>query len=104
MSNDWIDAAAEADLWDGVGISVVVQGRDIALFRIGAGHYAVDNLCTHGRARLCDGFVEGFEVECPLHQGRFDLRTGAATGEPASEALRSYPIRIDRGRVSVRLE
>ena len=104
MSNDWIDAAAEADLWDGVGISVIVQGRDIALFRIGEAHYAVDNLCTHGQARLCDGFVEGFEVECPLHQGRFDLRSGAATGEPASEALRSYPIRIDRGRVSVRLD
>ena len=101
MSNDWIDAAAEADLWDGSGISVVVQGREIALFRIGDAHYAIDNLCTHGHARLCDGFVEGFEVECPLHQGRFDLRSGQPTCEPASEAVTTYRVRIEGGRVSL---
>ena len=104
MSTEWTDAAAEADLWDGAGTSVLVHGRDIAIFRIGDEAYATDNLCTHGQARLCDGFVEGFEIECPLHQGRFDLRSGAATCEPATEAVRSYGVRLSEGRVWVLVE
>jgi naphthalene 1,2-dioxygenase ferredoxin component len=99
MSSEWIGAANETELWDGAGISVLVQGRDIALFRIGDAVYATDNLCTHGHARLCDGFIEGHEIECPLHQGRFDLRSGQPTCAPATEPIRTYPVRIEGGRV-----
>jgi naphthalene 1,2-dioxygenase ferredoxin component len=97
----WTDAAAADELWDGAGIGVVVQGRELALFRIGAAVYATDAFCTHGQARLCEGFVEGHEIECPLHQGRFDLRSGAATCEPASAALPTYPARLEGGRVQI---
>ena len=99
MSSEWIGAADETELWDGAGISVLVQGRDIALFRIGDAVYATDNLCTHGHARLCDGFIEGHEIECPLHQGRFDLRSGQPTCAPATEPIKTYPVRIEGGRV-----
>jgi naphthalene 1,2-dioxygenase system ferredoxin subunit len=64
MSIEWLDAAAEADLWDGAGTSMLAQGRDITIFRIGDTVFATDNLCTHSQARLCEGFVEGFEIEC----------------------------------------
>lgn len=104
MSPEWIDAAAESELWEGAGTSVLVRGRDIAVFRIGDAAYATDNLCTHGHARLCDGFVEGHEIECPLHQGRFDLRTGQPTCAPATVALKTYPVRIDSGRVFLSLD
>ena len=104
MTTDWIDAAAEADLWDGAGIGVLVRGRDIALFRTTDAVYATDNLCTHGHARLCDGFVEGHEIERPLHQGHFDLRTGQPTCAPATEGLKTYPVRIDGGRVYLSLD
>lgn len=100
----WIDAAAEADLWDGAGIGVVVGGRELALFKVAGAVYAIDNLCTHGHARLCEGFVDDFDVECPLHQGRFDLRTGEATCGPAIDPVRSYPIRIEGGRVLLQLD
>jgi naphthalene 1,2-dioxygenase system ferredoxin subunit len=99
MSSEWIGAANETELWDGAGISVLVQGRDIALFRVGDAVYATDNLCTHGHARLCDGFIEGHEIECPLHQGRFDLRSGQPTCAPATEPIKTYPVRIEGGRV-----
>ena len=104
MKQEWSDAAAVGDLWIDAGTSVLVKGKDIALFRISDAVYATDNLCTHGHARLCDGFVEGFEIECPLHQGRFDLRTGQATCEPAADAVKTYPVRIDGGRVYLSLE
>ncbi len=103
MSADWTDAAAEQDLWEGAGIAVIVLGQELALFRVGDALYATDNLCTHGHARLCEGFVEGHEIECPLHQGRFDLKTGEATCAPVTEPIKTYPIRMEGGRVQVRL-
>jgi naphthalene 1,2-dioxygenase ferredoxin component len=103
MTTEWLDAAADADLWEGAGTPVVLQGREIALFRIGTETFATDNLCTHGHARLCEGFVEGFEIECPVHQGRFDLRSGAATCAPATEAVKTYPVKIEGGRVYLAL-
>ena len=67
MSN-WIDVAAEADLFEGAGIAVMPQGREIALFKLDSGVYAIDNLCSHGNARLCEGFVDGHQV-VPLSPG-----------------------------------
>jgi naphthalene 1,2-dioxygenase system ferredoxin subunit len=104
MSSDWVDAAALDDLWDGAAVAVIVRGRDVALFRIGDEVWATDNLCTHGHARLCEGFLEGHEIECPLHQGRFDVRNGQPLCDPVTEPLRAYPVRIRDGRVSVKLD
>ncbi len=103
MRNDWVDAASVDDLFDGASIAVIVAGLDIALHCIDSQPYATDNLCTHGAGRLCEGFLEGHEIECPLHQGRFDVRTGRAMCEPASEDIRAYPTRVDAGRVWIAL-
>ncbi len=100
MDNErWIDATAFDDVPEDDVIGVVVDGRDVALYNTGGEIFATDNLCTHGQARLCDGFLEGHEIECPLHQGRFDLRTGQPTCAPVTEAIRSYPVRVEAGRV-----
>lgn len=103
MSN-WTDVAAEADLFEGAGIPVAPGGRDIALFSVEGEVFATDNLCTHGNARLCDGFLDGHEIECPLHQGKFDVRDGRALCDPVTEAVRSHPVRIEGGRVFVQLD
>ncbi len=66
--------------------------------------FATDNVCTHGQARLCEGFLEGHEIECPLHQGRFDIRTGRALCAPVTAPIRSYPVRIDAGRVLIAVD
>jgi len=101
MTSEWSDAAAAEEVWDGAGIEVEAGGRTVALFRAGDEVFATDALCTHGNARLCDGFVEGATVECPLHQGRFDLRNGAPLCEPVTEPVRTYAVRIEGGRVFV---
>ena len=101
---NWIDAAALEELWDGAGVGATVHGRELALFRVGDEVFASDAFCTHGHARLCEGFIEGHEIECPLHQGRFDLRSGAPTCEPAAEPLTTYPVRIEGGRVWVAID
>jgi naphthalene 1,2-dioxygenase system ferredoxin subunit len=103
MSN-WIDAMAAEDLPTDDVIGVAADGRDLALYTVGDEVFATDNICTHGHARLCDGFLEGHEIECPLHQGKFDVRTGAPTCAPATDAIRSYPVKIEGGRVWLALD
>ncbi len=104
MTTQWTDVAALADLFDGAGIAVTPAGHDIALYSVDGAVYATDNLCTHGNARLCDGFIEGLEIECPFHQGRFDLRTGQPTCAPATESLKTWPVKIDGDRVYLALD
>ena len=105
MSLDtWVDALAVDELPTDDVKGVVVGGRDIALYGVGDEVYATDNLCTHGQARLCDGFLDGHEIECPLHQGKFDVRDGRPTCEPAIEPLRSYPVKIEGNRVFIQVD
>ncbi len=65
--------------------------------------YAVDSICTHGKASLADGFVDGIEIECPKHNGRFNVTTGEAVASPARTALRTYPCRLSNGCIEVQL-
>lgn len=105
MGNEnWIDAMAVDQLPTDDVVGVDVAGKDIAIYRVEGAIYATDNLCTHGQARLCDGFLEGHEIECPLHQGKFDVRNGKPLCEPVTEALRSYAVRIEGPRVLVRID
>ena len=105
MSNPtWVDALSADELPSDDVIGVVVDGRDIALYTVGDALYATDNICTHGQARLCDGFLEGHEIECPLHQGKFDVRDGRPMCEPVTEALRSYPVKVEGQRVFLQLD
>jgi naphthalene 1,2-dioxygenase system ferredoxin subunit len=83
------------DVPDGECIAVELEDREIALYRVDARVYATDNLCTHGAARLCDGFLEGYAIECPLHQGSFDIRDGKVLREPAEEPLATYTVEVD---------
>ena len=81
-----------------------VEGREIAFYRVDDAVYATDNICTHGHARLCDGFLDGHEIECPLHQGKFDVRTGKAMCEPLTTDIRTFPVKVEGGDVYVKLE
>lgn len=99
----WTDATAFDEVPDDDVTSVQLEGRDIALYKVEGTVFATDNTCTHGHARLCDGFLEGHEIECPLHQGKFDVRDGSPTCAPVTEALRCYPVRIEDGRVFLQL-
>lgn len=103
-SPQWMDAMAVADLPSDDVVGVQVGGRDVAIYTVGSAVYASDNLCTHGNARLCDGFLDGHEIECPLHQGKFDVRDGRPTCDPAADPVRTYPVRIDGGRVFLQIE
>jgi naphthalene 1,2-dioxygenase system ferredoxin subunit len=104
MSENWTDAAAVADVPEGDVVGVKVAGRDIALYEVEGAIYATDNVCTHGQARMSDGFLEGSEIECPLHQGKFDVCTGQALCAPLTENIRTYAVKLLDNRVMLRLD
>jgi naphthalene 1,2-dioxygenase system ferredoxin subunit len=103
MKDSWMDVMALVDVFEGEVMAVNVQGKEIALYEVQGELYATDNLCTHGAARLSDGFLEGREIECPFHQGRFDVCTGKALCAPLTENIRVYPVRIENKRVFVNM-
>ena len=97
----WHDIGEPDDFPDGAAWPVVAVGLPIAVFRQGEELFALYDLCTHGAAKLSDGWVEDGCVECPLHQGTFELRTGAPCKAPVTEAVRAFPVRVVGGRVEV---
>ena len=103
MSENWIDVLALESVPEGDVTSVNVGGREIALYEVEGEVFATDNFCTHGAARMSDGFLEGREIECPLHQGRFDVCTGKAMCAPLTQDIRVYPVRIENKRVLVNM-
>ena len=100
---EWTAVATLDDFAASDAIFVVARGKEIAIYLVGGAVFATANRCTHGDARLCDGFLENHEIECPHHQGRFDVRTGAAIAAPAEVALATWRARIVDGRVEHQL-
>ena len=100
----WVRAAARSDLAEGEVIGVEIAGRSIALYDADGNLFATDNICTHAYARLSDGWLDGEVIECPLHAARFDIRSGKVLDPPATEDLKTYPVRIVDGEIQVRLD
>ena len=103
MSTAWIDVAGKDDVPEDDVVGIDINEKSIALYQVEGEIYATDNICTHGNARLCDGFLEGHEIECPLHQGKFDIRNGKAMCAPLTEDIRIYPVKIENGWVLVEI-
>jgi 3-phenylpropionate/trans-cinnamate dioxygenase ferredoxin subunit len=81
--------------------SVELDGTDLILTRVEGQVYCIDNLCSHDDGPLAEGCMEGFEILCPRHEGRFDVRTGKATKWPAVWAINSYSVRVEGDDVEV---
>ena len=103
MSTAWIDIASKDDVPEDDVMGIDINAKSIALYQVDGEIFATDNICTHGNARLCDGFLEGHEIECPLHQGKFDIRNGKAMCAPLTEDIQIYPVKIEGGRVYVEI-
>lgn len=99
----WRDLIEVSRLEKGDVTPVSLGTRDLAVYD-GAGGITVSHArCTHGAADLCDGYFDGRRIECPLHQGLFDARSGAALASPARRPLRMIQARVHDGMVQVLL-
>ena len=98
----WQRVAALSDIKDGEAFAVELGGEPIALYRINGQVFAIGDVCTHEFALLSQGFVEDCAIECPLHQAKFDIRTGRCLAAPATEDVPAYAVRIESEDVFVR--
>jgi naphthalene 1,2-dioxygenase system ferredoxin subunit len=104
VSDDgWIKAADRSALGEGEVIGVIVAGHEVALYDMDGAVFATDDICTHAYAKLSDGWFDKGEIECPLHAGRFDARTGKATAPPCVDDLKTYPVRVEGDEIQVKL-
>jgi naphthalene 1,2-dioxygenase ferredoxin component len=99
----WVRAAARADLASGDVIGVEIGGRSIAIYDSDGNLFATENICTHAYACLSDGWLDGETIECPLHAARFDIRTGKVLDPPATEDLKTYPVRVVGDDIEIEL-
>ncbi len=99
----WVDAGPAREL-DAAGRGLLeAGGRRILVLRAGSEWFAVEDSCTHARTSLADGDLDGYELECPLHGARFDIRDGRPLGLPAERPLPTYPVRRIGERIEVQV-
>jgi naphthalene 1,2-dioxygenase system ferredoxin subunit len=79
----------------------VVAGREILICHTREGVYALDNICTHAHARMCEGRLRATRIVCPLHGASFDIRDGKVLGPPAVVPLPTFPVRVVEGKIEV---
>lgn len=101
-STAWVAACAAADVDAEDVVRFDHAGRTFAIYRTeDDAWYATDGLCTHEKVHLADGLVMGTVIECPKHNGRFDVRTGQAKGAPVCVDLKTYPVKVENGTVYI---
>jgi nitrite reductase/ring-hydroxylating ferredoxin subunit len=103
MSEGFVTVADVDDVPPGQVREVTVGEHDIAVYNVAGELFATTNVCTHDEAYLSDGELFGHVVECPLHGARFDVRTGKVLSLPAVYPLKTYEVRVEDGKVQVRV-
>ena len=93
-TKSWKNLINVSDLEVGDVTPVTFGTREVAVFDAEDGIFVSLSRCTHGAANLCDGYFDGTYIECPLHQGLFDVRTGEAKAAPARVPLKMINFRV----------
>ena len=79
------------------------NNKTFCIYRLEDGYYATDGICSHEAVHLEEGLVMDNEIECPMHQGIFDIKSGKALSPPACEDLKTYPVKIKEGKIYIQL-
>jgi 3-phenylpropionate/trans-cinnamate dioxygenase ferredoxin subunit len=100
----WQDVGAADEVTEDTPLPASVSGRAIGVYQLDGKYYALEDVCPHAEALLSQGFVEGEEIECPLHGARFHIPTGKCTKEPAERDLACYEVKREGERLLVRID
>jgi len=99
----WTDLIPVTRLETGWVTPATLGARRLAVYDAPDQVYVTAALCTHNAADLCDGFYDNHTIECPLHQGLYDIRTGKVIGAPATRDLLTFESRVENGVVQIRV-
>ena len=98
----FVTVASTDEIPPGVMRKVSLGDKDVVLANVDGKYYAIGNVCTHEEGPLDEGILEKYEIECPWHSSRFDLRTGAVTQGPADTPEPRYEIRVEGNSIRIR--
>ena len=85
----------------GTALKVETAGLTLAVFNLNGHFFAMDDACSHGPGSLSEGYIEGEEIECDFHNGRFNIKTGEVTSPPCMIAQKIYPVTVADGQVFI---
>ncbi len=106
MSADsaWVAIAKEGEIDNDAMKAVTVGDKRLLLVNAGGRLYLVDEMCTHEDYSLALGCIKDKRIKCSLHGSYFDLETGTALDEPASDPIGTYPVKIESGQIWARAD
>jgi glycine betaine catabolism B len=102
LSEGFVKVADTKDIPSSQMKTVEVDSEKICVVNVGGKYYAIGNVCTHEGGPLADGTLEGYDVECPWHGSKFDVRTGKVTNPPADTPEPSYEVKVEGSNVLIR--
>jgi len=104
MADTLVKICPASEVAENSAKSFEVGNNVIAVYNVGGAFYATDNECTHAAASLADGILEDDVIECALHFGAFNVKTGEAVQPPCFTPLRTYKVVVQDGQLCVDLE
>ena len=102
LQKEFVIVGVVSEFTPGQGRMVVVNGRHVALFRLGDEFFALDNMCLHRGGPLCEGPIANNVVTCPWHGWSYQIKTGMMLQDPRV-GVSKHDVRIDGEAVAVRL-
>jgi nitrite reductase/ring-hydroxylating ferredoxin subunit len=102
LSGDFVKVAETKDIQPSTMKAVDLASERVCIVNVEGNYYAIGNVCTHVSGPLNEGTLEGYEVECPWHGSKFDVRTGEATKPPARQAVPKYEVKVEDNNILVR--
>jgi glycine betaine catabolism B len=102
MAQDYVKVGEVDDIHPSQTKAVQVGSDTVCVVNIDGKFYAIDNTCTHMGGPLAEGQLEGYEIRCPWHGSKFDVRTGQVTKPPAATPEPIYEVKIDNKDILIR--
>jgi len=99
-----LELCSPDDVPEGSALRVEAGTLTLAVFNVGGEFYVTDDNCTHGPGSLSEGYIEGDIVECSFHNGQFNIRTGAVVSPPCMVPIKTYPARVENGKVVIEVD
>ena len=96
-----LDLCAASELAPGAALKVEAGDLTLAVFNVGGEYFVTDDQCTHGPGSLSEGYIDGEVVECNFHNGQFNIRTGEVMSPPCMVPVKTYPVTVVDGRVTI---
>ena len=103
INNEWLEVSDDTKVEVEDIIRFDHENKTYCIYRLEDGYYATDGVCTHENVHLEEGLVIDDEIECPMHQGIFNIKTGKAISPPACEDLKTYQVKVENVKIYLKL-